>query len=128
MMILVVIIKDFIIQRGKEPNRDLIYALGKFLVASIALDLILIGIDLSVLLTSTTEAYRAALMLLNGQFSFLFLGVEVILGAIIPLLLFLSPFTKRWIPAYVIASVLVMVGIFAMRCIMVIGGLTIPLS
>lgn len=128
MMILVVIIKDFIIQRGKEPNRDLIYALGKFLVASIALDLILIGIDLSVLLTSTTEAYRAALMLLDGQFSLLFLGVEVLLGAIIPLFLFLSPFTKRWIPAYAFASVLVMVGIFAMRCIMVIGGLSVPLS
>jgi Ni/Fe-hydrogenase subunit HybB-like protein len=128
MMILVVIVKDFIIQKGKDPNRDLIYALGKFLVASIVLDLILIGIDLSVLLTSTTEAYKAALMLLNGEFSFLFLGVELILGAIIPLLLFLSPFTKRWIPAYVIASVLVMIGIFAMRCIMVIGGLTLPLS
>jgi len=128
MMILVVIIKDFIIQRGKEPNRDLIYALGKFLVASIVLDLILIGIDLSVLLTSTTEAYRAAVMLLDGQFSFLFLGVELLLGAIIPLFLFLSPFTKRWVPAYALASVLVMVGIFAMRCIMVIGGLSIPLS
>ena len=128
LMILVVIIKDFVIQRGREPNRELIYALGKFLVASIALDLILIGIDLSVLLTSTTEAYRAALMLLNGQFSFLFLGVELLLGAIIPLFLFLSPFTKRWVPAYALASVLVMVGIFAMRCIMVIGGLSVPLS
>ncbi len=128
MMILVVIIKDFVIQRGKEPNRELIYALGKFLVASIALDLILIGIDLSVLLTSTTEAYRAALMLLDGSFRFLFLGVELVAGAVIPLLLFLLPFTKRWIPAYVVASVLVMIGIFAMRCIMVIGGLTLPLS
>ena len=128
LMILVVIVKDFIIHKGKDPNRDLIYALGNFLVASIVLDLILIGIDLSVLLTSTTEAYRAALMLLNGPFSFLFLGVELILGAIVPLLLFLSPFTKRWIPAYVVASVLVMVGIFAMRCIMVIGGLSLPLS
>ncbi len=128
LMILVVIIKDFIIQRGKEPNRELIYALGKFLVASIALDLILIGIDLSVLLTSTTEAYRAALMLLDGQFSFLFLGVELLLGAVIPLFLFLSPFTKRWVPGYALASVLVMVGIFAMRCIMVIGGLSVPLS
>ncbi len=128
MMILVVIIKDFIIQRGKEPNRDLIYALGKFLVASIALDLILIGIDLSVLLTSTTEAYKAALMLLDGSFRSLFLGVEILLGAILPLLLLLSPFTKRWIPAYAVASVLVMVGIFAMRCIMVIGGLSVPLS
>jgi tetrathionate reductase subunit C len=128
LMILVVIVKDFIIQKGKNPNRDLIYALGKFLVASIVLDLILIGIDLSVLLTSTTEAYKAALMLLNGQFSFLFLGVELTAGAIIPLLLFLSPFTKHWIPAYAVASVLVMIGIFAMRCIMVIGGLTLPLS
>lgn len=128
LMILVVIIKDFVIQRGKEPNRDLIYALGKFLVASIALDLILIGIDLSVLLTSTTEAYKAALMLLDGSFSSLFLGVEILLGAILPLSLLLSPFTKRWIPAYAVASVLVMVGIFAMRCIMVIGGLSVPLS
>jgi tetrathionate reductase subunit C len=128
LMILVVIIKDFILQRGKEPNRELIYALGKFLVASIVLDLLLIGIDLSVLLTSTTEAYRAASMLLNGPFRFLFLGVEIMAGAIIPLLLFLSPFTKRWIPAYAVASVLVMIGIFAMRCIMVIGGLTLPLS
>ncbi len=128
LMILVVIVKDFVLQRKKEPNRALIYALGNFLVASIVLDLILIGIDLSVLLTSTTEAYRAALMLLNGQFRFLFLGVEITLGAIIPLLLILSPFTKHWIPGFVIASVLVMVGIFAMRCIMVIGGLSIPLS
>jgi len=128
LMILVVIIKDFVIQRGKEPNRDLIYALGKFLVASIALDLILIGIDLSVLLTSTTEAYKAALMLLDGSFSSLFLGVEILLGAILPLSLLLSPFTKRWIPGYAVASVLVMVGIFAMRCIMVIGGLSVPLS
>jgi tetrathionate reductase subunit C len=128
LMILVVIVKDFIIQRKKEPDRALIYALGKFLVASIVLDLILIGIDLSVLLTSTTEAYKAALMLLNGQFSFLFLGVELTLGAIVPLLLLLSPFTKHWIPGLVLASVLVMVGIFAMRCIMVIGGLSVPLS
>jgi len=128
LMILVVIVKDFIIQRGKEPDRALIYALGKFLVVSIVLDLILIGMDLSVLLTSTTEAYKTALMLLNGQFSFLFLGVELTLGAIIPLLLLLSPFTRHWIPGLALASVLVMIGIFAMRCIMVIGGLSIPLS
>jgi tetrathionate reductase subunit C len=128
LMILVVVVKDFVLQRKKEPDRPLIYALGKFMVASILLDLILIGIDLSVLLTSTTEAYMAAHMLLAGEFSFLFLGVEIVLGAVLPLILLLFPFTKRWIPAYVLASVLVMVGIFAMRCIMVIGGLSLPLS
>jgi Ni/Fe-hydrogenase subunit HybB-like protein len=67
-------------------------------------------------------------MLLKGEFSHLFLGVEVLLGAVIPLILLLLPFTKRWIPGLVIASILVMIGIFAMRYIMVVGGLSIPLS
>lgn len=128
MMILVVIIKDYVIQRKKEHDPTLIYALGKFLVASIVLDLILIGIDLTVLLTSHTEAYKAALMLLKGEFSYLFLGVEVLLGAVIPLILLLLPYTRRWIPGLAIASILVMIGIFSMRCIMVIGGLSLPLS
>jgi len=128
MMILVVIIKNYIIQREKEHDPTLLYDLGKFLVASIVLDLILIGTDLTVLLTSHTEAYMAALMLLKGEFSHLFLGVEVLLGAVIPLILLLLPFTKRWIPGLVIASILVMIGIFAMRYIMVVGGLSIPLS
>ncbi len=128
LMILVVIVKDFILQRKKEPDRPLVYTLGKLLVASIILDLLLIGIDLSVLLTSTTEAYRAASMLLTGKFSLLFVGVEIALGSILPLLLLLSPFTRRWIPAFALASVLVMIGIFAMRYIMVVGGLSIPLS
>ncbi|OGP62390.1 MAG: hypothetical protein A2170_01340 [Deltaproteobacteria bacterium RBG_13_53_10] len=128
MMILVVIVKDFILWRKKEPDRPLIYALGNLMMASILLDLILIGIDLSVLLTSTTEAYKAALMLLSGRFSLLFLGIEVGLGAVLPLFLLLFPFTKRSIPVFALASLLVMVGIFAMRCIMVIGGLSLPLS
>ena len=128
MMILVVIIKEYIIQRKKDPNRELVYALGKFLVASIVLDLLLIGIDLTVLLTSHTEAFEAAMMLLNGEFSLPFLGIEVFLGGIVPLFFFLSPFTKRWIPGLAFASVLVMIGILAMRYIMVVGGLSIPLS
>jgi tetrathionate reductase subunit C len=128
MMILVVIIKDYILQRKKEHDPALIYNLGKFLVASIVLDLILIGTDLTVLLTSHTEAYKAAIMLLKGEFSTLFLGVELLLGAVIPLILLLLPFTKRWIPGLAIASILVMIGIFAMRYIMVVGGLSIPLS
>lgn len=128
MMMLVLIIKNYILQRDKEHDPTLLYDLGKFLVASIVLDLILIAIDLSVLLTSHTEAYLAALMLLKGEFSVYFLGVEVLLGGIIPLALLLLPFTKRWVPGLAIASILVMVGILAMRYIMVVGGLSIPLS
>jgi Ni/Fe-hydrogenase subunit HybB-like protein len=128
MMILVVITKDYILQRGKEHNPALLYDLAKLLAVSIVLDLLLIGIDLSVLLTSHTEAYKAAVMLLAGEFALPFLGIEVLLGAVIPLILILSPFTRRWIPALALASVLVMIGILAMRYIMVVGGLSIPLS
>jgi Ni/Fe-hydrogenase subunit HybB-like protein len=128
MMILVVIIKDYVLQKNKEQNPALVYDLAKLLAASIVLDLLLIGIDLTVLLTSHTEAYKAAVMLLTGEFSLPFLGIEVLLGALIPLILILSPFTKRWIPALALASVLVMIGILAMRYIMVVGGLSIPLS
>jgi tetrathionate reductase subunit C len=128
MMILAVIIKDYVLQKNKERNPALIYDLAKLLAASIVLDLILIGIDLTVLLTSHTEAYKAAVMLLTGEFSLPFLGIEVFLGAVIPLILILSPFTKRWVPALALASVLVMIGILAMRYIMVVGGLSIPLS
>jgi len=128
LMILVVLVKDHIIRREKDPDRSLVNALAKFLAASIVLDLLLIGIDLTVLLTSTTEAYKAAQMLLAGQFSRLFLGGEILLGSVLPLFLILFPWTRRWSPALAVAALLVMGGIFAMRCIMVIGGLSVPLS
>ncbi|MEW6374945.1 MAG: NrfD/PsrC family molybdoenzyme membrane anchor subunit [Thermodesulfobacteriota bacterium] len=128
LMILVVIIKDSIFYRKKETDRALIFDLGKLLVASIVFDLCLIATDILVLLTSHTEAYKAAMMLLKGNFSPLFLGVEIFLGSLIPLFLLLFPFTKRWITGIAIASLLVMIGIFAMRYIMVVGGLSIPLS
>jgi len=128
LMILVVIIKDSIFYRKKEADRALIFDLAKLLVASIVLDLCLIATDILVLLTSHTEAYKAAMMLLKGSFSPLFLGVEIFLGSLIPLFLLLFPFTKRWIPGIAIASLLVMVGILTMRYIMVVGGLNIPLS
>lgn len=128
LMILVVIVKEFVLQRKEGANRALIYDLRGLLGASIVLDLCLIGTDIIVLLTSHTEAYKAALMLLKGSFSLHFLGVEIFLGSLIPLFLLFSPFTKQWIPGIAIASVLVMIGIFAMRYIMVVGGLSIPLS
>ncbi len=128
LMILVVIVKDFILQRKRSQTGPSSMPSGNSWWPVSSWILFLSGLTSAVLLTSTTEAYMAAHMLLDGEFSFLFLGVEVVLGAVLPLILLLFPFTKHWIPAYVVASILVMVGIFAMRCIMVIGGLSVPLS
>lgn len=108
-------------------ERGLIMNLVKFLGATIVVDLFLISNDLLVLLTSKTEEYYVAQLLLKGNFRFLFLGIEVFLGSVIPLfLIFVKPFKQSLLAANV-ASALVLVGIYAMRLTVVYAGQSIPL-
>jgi Ni/Fe-hydrogenase subunit HybB-like protein len=65
---------------------------------------------------------------LSGNFAFLFVGVEIIMGAFIPMILVLGPKSRKSLTAAVIASILVNIGVYAMRFVMVIGGQTPPLS
>jgi Ni/Fe-hydrogenase subunit HybB-like protein len=128
MMMVVVYLRDRFFVEEREVDKDLLFDLGKMLLVSIGLDLFLIFSDVSVLLTADTEAREAALLILTLDFSPLFLGVEIFLGSLVPLFLLLVPptRTKRWAAA--LAGVLVMIGIMAMRYIMVIGGQSVPLS
>ncbi|HSH68732.1 MAG TPA: hypothetical protein VK997_02355, partial [Deferrisomatales bacterium] len=63
---------------------------------------------------------------LVGSFAPLFLGVETLLGKVIPLTCVAVPATRR-VTVYGFAAVLVMIGIFTMRCNVVLGGEFIPL-
>ncbi|MBI2058714.1 MAG: polysulfide reductase NrfD [Nitrospirae bacterium] len=110
-----------------EVEKGLILNLVKFLGAVIIVDLFLISNDILVLLTSKAEEYYVAQLLLHGKFTFLFLGVEVFLGSLIPLILiFVKPFRGSLASANV-ASVLVLLGIYAMRLTVVYAGQSIPL-
>ena len=71
------------------------------------------------------EAYEAAQLILTGAFRNIFLGGEILLGALVPLALLSNRITRTPFGISV-ASVLVMLGIFAMRYTMVIGGQAIP--
>jgi len=104
---------------------DLVNGLAGMLVGSIVADLALIGTDILVLLNSHDEAYEAAQLLLTGAFRNVFLGGEILLGAVIPLALLSNRITRTPF-GITVASVLVMIGIFAMRYTMVIGGQAIP--
>lgn len=128
LMILVVIIKDRFLSDHKQVDMSLVRAMASMLAGMIVLDLILVGSDVLVLLTSDSEAREAANMVLSGSFSPFFLGVELFLGSLIPLFLIVFPKTGRRVPALAIASFLVMMGIFAMRYVMVVGGQAIPLT
>jgi len=128
LMILVVMVRDRFFMPEKKINRGIVSTLVTMLLITIVFDLFLALSDVLILLTADTEAREAALLLLQGGFRPYFLGVEVGLGAVIPLALLLLPATRRRFKFIAAASVLVMFGILAMRYVVVIGGQTIPLS
>ena len=126
LMILVVILKDRFFSKEKRIDRDLIMNLGKLLAWMIVFDLFLVGSDLLVLLISHSDAQAAAYLILGGKFSVMFLIIENLLGKIIPFILLAIP-KFRTLPTVIAASILVVVGIFFMRYVVVVAGEFIPL-
>jgi len=126
LMILVVILKDRFFSKEKRIDRDLIMNLGKLLAWMIVFDLFLVGSDLLVLLISHSDAQAAAYLILGGKFSVMFLIIENLLGKIIPFILLAVP-KFRTLPTVIAASILVVVGIFFMRYVVVVAGEFIPL-
>jgi tetrathionate reductase subunit C len=126
LMILVCVIKDRFFSKQKKINMRLLENLGKLLAWMIVFDLFLVGSDLLVLLISHSDAQNVAHLILAGGFSPLFLGVENLLGKIVPFVLLIVP-KFRNLATLIIASILVVIGIFFMRYIVVVGGEFIPL-
>jgi tetrathionate reductase subunit C len=126
LMILVCIITGRFFSREKKINKDLIFSLGKLLAWMIVFDLFLVGCDLLVLSISHSDAQAALHLLLGGNFSFQFLVVENVLGKILPFILLIVPRFRNLVTV-TIASILVVVGIFFMRYVVVLAGEFIPL-
>jgi tetrathionate reductase subunit C len=126
LMILVYSIKERFFSKSKSVNRDLVVSMGKLLAWAIVFDLFLVGCDLIVLSISHADAQAAAHLILFGQFSLMFLLIENLLGKIVPLFLLLVP-KFRTLTTVIIASILVLIGIFLMRYVVVLGGEFIPL-
>jgi tetrathionate reductase subunit C len=126
MMILVTIIKDRFFSEKGEVNKEVVFGLGKMLLWLLVFDLFLSLSDLGVHYFGERESMETARLFLFGAFAPLFLGVETLLGKVVPLVLVSSPRTRN-VAVLGAASVLVMVGIFVMRCNVVLGGEHIPL-
>jgi tetrathionate reductase subunit C len=111
-----------------EKHKGVVGILLRIFTIFIIVDLFLIGSDLTVLASSDTESYAMLQLLTTGQFAIWFLGIELLLGAIVPLALLSVP-KIRMIPAVQYASAaLVIIGIFVMRIIIVIGGQSVPMQ
>ena len=92
---------------------------GKLLAGLVLLELGLVIVELIVLFNSSGEAAAAATGLLTGPYAVAFLGIEVLLGTIVPVILLLRSKTPA---AQMIASVLILIGVFTMRYVVVVGG------
>ncbi len=126
MMILVTIIKDRFFSKDGKSNTELMNGLGQMLLWLLVFDLFLSLSDVGVHYFGERESMETARLFLTGAFAPLFLGVETLLGKVIPLVLVSSP-RMRNTAVYGFAAVLVMVGIFCMRFNVVMGGEYIPL-
>ncbi|MHB0867470.1 MAG: NrfD/PsrC family molybdoenzyme membrane anchor subunit [Thermoleophilia bacterium] len=115
-------------EEQRAQDKRLILQLAQFMAYVIMLDLFLILSDILVLLTAHADAYEAGMLILTGNFAPLFVGVEILLGSFIPMILVLGPKMRNSLTAAVVASILVNIGVYAMRFVMVIGGQSVPLS
>ncbi len=108
-----------LISAGRRDTA-LLTKVGKFLAALVVLELGLIVVELIVMFNGGGEAAAAARVLLTGRYAVPFLGIVVVLGAIVPVVIILR--NKASAAAQAIASVMILIGVIVMRYVVVVGG------
>lgn len=117
--LLIVILSILNVYTNIKSDKVLITHMSKLLLVFIVVDLFFLVAEVLTGLYGGGEHARAWMVLITGSYAWLFLGVEIFLGVFIPI--YLLVFIKRT-SAVVVASVLVVIGVFAMRCNIVMGG------
>lgn len=116
-----VILAGIVLGKTKELGHGAI-TLSKTLGWLVVLELALIFTEVLVLLNGGQDAVLGVKAFLTGDYSFLFWAVEIGIGSIIPLAILLSSNRAAKLSLQSIAAILVLVGVFAMRYIVVMAG------
>ncbi len=69
---------------------------------------------------------KSVMLFLNGPFSIPFYIFEIAIGMVIPILLLLYSLKKEWLTGVMIASIMVLIGLFFMRYDFVVAGQIYP--
>lgn len=113
---------------GKQtPASDVTRKLGKILIAFILVDIFFLS-DMYVLYVGFAEANEVALLLVVGKFAFLFWGIELILGSVLPVVILSTRSLAASRQGQMLASILALIGVFSMRYIIVMVGQYLPIS
>ena len=110
-------------------DRKLLSTLLNYLIGFLLLDAFLDVVDL---VTSAISAYSPGpvsggfvSVYLQGRFALTYLGLQLGLGVVVPILLFLVPRIRRSLAGTVAIAIAVLMGVYAMRWNVVIGGQTV---
>lgn len=103
-----------------KVDRAIRVKLGRVLAGLVALELAFIAVELISLFYAGGESAAVARGLMSGTFGFLFLGVEVGLGVVLPVCILMR--SKGSAAAQSVAAALVLLGVLTMRFVVVIGG------
>lgn len=112
--------------RGSKPDEKCVDKLAGYLLYSYILDLGLEFMEIGHIFYTREEGFKAIVRLINEKIFFSFVVVQMVLGAIVPVILIVlaksfKSLTAR-VPVYTLASLLTLIGVFAMRWNVVIGG------
>jgi tetrathionate reductase subunit C len=102
------------------------HSMGRILGWLLALDLLMTGVEILIGSVSGHETRRAVGVFLWGELAPFFLGIEILLGKVIPLILLFHP-RLRGLGGLLLASVLIILGILFMRLDLVRVGELLPL-
>jgi molybdopterin-containing oxidoreductase family membrane subunit len=103
-------------------------ALAGLMATALAVDLFFVASDYITILWGNVPRERAALdmILPGGSWQWLF-WLEWVVGGIVPFVLLVAPRLRGRLGVLSLASVLVLVGVYALRIELVVGGLVKPL-
>jgi len=105
----------------KPPERSTVVALIRADVFFLVVELILIGLLLANLLMSSASHIEAASLITIGSYAWHFWGVIVVAGVLLPIVLQALELSHR-IPHTVVPALLVLVGGYTLRWVMVNAG------
>lgn len=109
---------------GRPLKNEIITSLGRLLTMFIVILVILIAIDK---LTHLYAPHRdATVYMLTGEYSWIFWGLQIGMGVVIPLAILLTPPLRKTIRWVAVAAASVVIGVFFERYYLVIPGAAYP--
>ncbi|HVJ47610.1 NrfD/PsrC family molybdoenzyme membrane anchor subunit [Desulfitobacterium sp.] len=126
-IIVLMLVEKFKFGKLGDDIKALISDMANLMKWFILVDGTLMVIYFIVLWYSGESGYAAGYFLLHNE-GWSFLGLENILGLLVPFLLMLSKKARKNIPLVVLSSILTIIGVLAMRINLVIGGQKLPLT